>query len=119
MRSMGGRFQPHAAARAPAGRDARLAGHRRAVRPLGPQPDLAQGRGQDPPVDAKDLRALLDGQVEAAGHLGQRGQEQVPEGMAGEVAVPEAVLEEPAEERLVVGEGDETGEGGIHGRPVS
>src|SRR6185295_6686825 len=52
-------------------------------------------------------RALQDRLVEAPGHLREGGEEQVAEGVAGQGAVGEAVLEEPPHQRLVVGQGHE------------
>jgi hypothetical protein len=69
--------------------------------------DLLQRRGQHAAADLQDPAALLDRQVEAPRDLREGGEEEVAEGVSRQVAVGEAVLEEAAEERLVVGEGDE------------
>ncbi len=56
----------------------------------------------------EDLGGLLDGAFEVAGDLGQGGHEEVAEAVALEAAVVgEAVLEQAAHDRLVVGQGHE------------
>ena len=59
------------------------------------------------PRVARIWEADLDGLGEVAGDAGERGEEEVAEAVAFEVALGEAVLEEAAEQVLVLGEGDE------------
>ncbi len=64
-------------------------------------------RRHDAAVDCQHAPDLGDGGVERADHLGQRGQEDVAEGVACELSAIEAVPEEPVHERLVLGQRDQ------------
>ncbi len=64
------------------------------------------GGGVDAAAGGEDLRAGLHGLGEVAGDLGERGEEEVAEAVAFEVAVGEAVLEEAREQVLVLRERD-------------
>ena len=66
-----------------------------------------RGRGHDAALDGQHAPDLRDGGVERADDLGQRGQEDVAEGVPGQLAAIEAVPEEPVHERLVLGQGDQ------------
>ena len=102
---MTGRATPDAGA--DAGADLGLAADRAAVVALGPEPHLLEGGRQHPPADLQHPRALAHREVEAPRDLGEGGEEQVAERVAGEIAVREPVLEQAAEEGLVVGQRDE------------
>ena len=101
------RGEPHAPWQAVGGRDRALAADLDAVLELRVQDDVVERRGQHPAADLEDVRGLLYGALEVAGHFGERGDEQVAEAVPLEAAVGEAVLEQAAHERLVVGERDE------------
>ncbi len=62
--------------------------------------------GIDAAAGGEDLRGHLHGLGEVSGDVGERGDEEVAEAVAFEVALVEAVLEELGEEVLVLGEGD-------------
>ena len=62
---------------------------------------MVQGRGEPLAADLQPPTAFLNRQVETAGHLGERRQEQVAERVAGQITVGEAVLEQAPHERLV------------------
>jgi hypothetical protein len=64
------------------------------------------GGGKDAAAGGENLRAGLDGLGEVAGDGGERGEEEIAEAVAFEVAVGEAVLEELGEQVLVFREGD-------------
>jgi hypothetical protein len=68
--------------------------------------DVLVGGGEDFATGGEDLRRHLHGLGEVAGDVGERGHEQVAEAVTLEIALVEAVLEEPGEQVLVFGERD-------------
>ena len=66
-----------------------------------------RGRRHDAALDGEHATDLGDGGVERADDLRQRGQEDVAEGVAGQLAAIEAVPEEPVHQRLVLGQRDQ------------
>ena len=77
-----------------------------AVVHAGGQGDVGGGGGVDAAAGGENLRGQLHGLGEVAGDVGERGDEEVAEVVAFEVALREAVLEETGEEMLVFGERD-------------
>jgi hypothetical protein len=90
-----------------AGCDAGLAMNQRVVVHARGEGGVGGGGGVDAAAGGEDLGAGLDGSGEIAGDSGERGEEEVAEVVALEIAVGEAVLEELGEEVLILGEGDE------------
>ena len=72
----------------------------------GDERDIGIGGWEDAPAGGENLRRHLDGLGEISGDVGERGDEEVAEAVAAELALLEAVLEELGEEVLVFGEGD-------------
>lgn len=86
--------------------DVGLAAHNGAVFHEGGEGDVGRGGRIDAAPGGEDLGGGLNGLGEVAGDVGERGEEEIAEGVAFEVALFEAVLEEAGEEVLVFGEGD-------------
>ena len=100
--------EPDAPRQALGGGDRALAAHLPAALELRVQHDVVERGGQHAAAHLEHVRGLLHGALEVAGHLGERGHEQVAEAVALQAAVVgEAVLEELAHQRLVVGERDQ------------
>lgn len=76
--------------------DGELAPYRLAVGPFGTEGDVAEGGRVDTAVDVEHLAGQFDGIGKAAGHLFQRGQEQVAKGMPFQAALVETVVEQVA-----------------------
>ena len=89
-----------------AGGDVGLAVDEGAVVHAGGEGDVGVGGGEDAAAGGEDLRGHLDGLGEVSGDVGERGDEEVAEAVAFELALVEAELEELGEEVLVLGEGD-------------
>ena len=84
-----------------------LSGDVAAVVHLGQQGRRVRRRGHDAALDCEHAADLRDGGVERADDLGQRRQEDVAEGVPGQLAAVEAVAEEPVHQRLVLGQRDQ------------
>ena len=83
---------------------------RRPIGELGVEAHVLQGRGQDAAADVQDVGGFDHGLLETAGDLGESGDEEIAERVAVELRsdAVEAVLEEPGDQGLVVGERDQT-----------
>src|SRR5215218_3478645 len=82
----------------------------RAVRELGVEPHILECGREDPTPNVEDGRRFNDCPLEAAGDLGQRGDEQVAQGVSIELGtgLVESVLKESRHQRFIVGERDKT-----------
>src|SRR5581483_8983981 len=69
--------------------------------------DVLQRRWKDRALDREHLARLAQRVLEVSGDVGHGHDEEVPEGVAVERALLEAVIEELLHQRLGVGEGDE------------
>ena len=85
--------------------DRGLAGHDAPVLHLRHQGGRRGGRRQHLAGDGQHAGAERDGGVERPDDLRQRGQEQVAEGVAGDLALREPVLEDGGQQGLVLGQG--------------
>ena len=72
----------------------------------GGEGDVGGGGGVDAAAGGEDVGGGLDGLGEVSGDVGEGGEEEIAEGVAFEVTLLEAVLEEAGEEVLVFGESD-------------
>src|SRR5690606_21790574 len=90
-------------------RDRRLTADARAVDEIGAEGDVLQGRWQDAATDVEDLRGLDNALLEAPGDLRHRGDEEVAEGVAGELGslLVEPIVEQASHQRLIVRQGHE------------
>ena len=68
--------------------------------------DVGVGGGVDAAAGGEDLRGHLHGLGKVSGDVGEGGEEEIAEAVPFEVTVVEAVLEEPGEQELVLGERD-------------
>ena len=68
--------------------------------------DVAVGGGVDAASGGENLGGHLHGLGEVSGDAGERGEEEVAEAVALQVALVEAVLEEAGEQELILGERD-------------
>jgi hypothetical protein len=89
-----------------AARDVGFAAYEGAVFHAGGEGDVRDGGGVDAASGGEDLRGGLDGLGEISSDVGERGEEEVSEGVAFEIAVLKAILKEAGEEVLIFGERD-------------
>ena len=98
------RVEPHPLALGAVGGERRLAPHLVPVGEPRDELDHLDGARDDTPADGEHAGRLRDRAVEAAEQVRHPGEEQVAEAVPGELAGREPVLEELADQRLVLGQ---------------